>query len=86
MDALKSTYSAFNRDDIPATVPNIEWTEPPEFPRGGTYYGHAGVQAYLSQSRANWAEGSSEPEHFLIAGDKIIVFVHVRVRLRDSRE
>jgi ketosteroid isomerase-like protein len=87
-ERLKKAYAAFNRNDIPATVesldPQIEWIEPREFPGGGTYHGHAGVEAYLSQSRADWAEGRSEPERFIVAGDKIIVFVHARVRLKDS--
>ena len=81
-EALRKAYAAFNRNDIAATVqamdPQIEWTEPDEFPGGGTYHGHAEVQGYLSQSRAGWAEGQSEPERFVIAGDKIVVFVHVR--------
>jgi uncharacterized protein len=89
-EALKEAYAAFNRNDIPATVkaldPQIEWTEPAEFAGGGTYHGHAGVQAYLSQSRGNWTEGSCEPERFIVAGDKIIVFVHVRVKLKDSMQ
>jgi hypothetical protein len=89
-EVLRKAYAAFNRNDIDATVealdPQIDWTEPPEFPGGGTYHGHEGVKAYLSHSRANWVEGSSEPEQFLVAGDKIIVFVHVRVRLKDSME
>ncbi|PWT83804.1 MAG: hypothetical protein C5B58_05880 [Acidobacteria bacterium] len=90
-EALKNAYAAFNRNDIAATVealdPRIEWTEPAEFPGGGTYHGHEGVKAYLSQSRADWAEGSaSEPEKFIVAGDKIVVFVHVRARLRGSTE
>ena len=89
-EALRKAYAAFNRNDIPAVCdaldPQIEWTEPPEFPGGGTYHGHEGVKAYLSQSRADWAEGSSEPERFIVAGDKIVVFVHVRVRLKRSPE
>jgi ketosteroid isomerase-like protein len=89
-EALKEAYAAFNRNDIPATVealdPQIEWTEPAEFPVGGTYHGHAAVEAYLSKSRKSWAEGSSEPERFIVAGDKIIVFVHVRARPKDSTE
>jgi ketosteroid isomerase-like protein len=89
-DALRRAYAAFNRNDIPATVefldPQIEWTEPAEFRGGGTYHGHAGVQAYLSQSRKDWAEGSSEPERFIVSGDKIIVFVHARMRLKDRTE
>jgi ketosteroid isomerase-like protein len=87
ISALRRAYDAFNRGDIDATVeslhPDIEWTEPAEFPGGGAYHGHAGVKSYLAQSRANWAEGRSEPERFIAAGDKIVVFVHARVRPRD---
>jgi len=90
IEALKKAYAAFNRDDIAATVEamdaQIEWIEPAEFPGGGTYHGHQGVMAYLSQSRAAWAEVSSEPERFIVAGDKIIVFVHARARPKDSTD
>ena len=89
-EALRQAYAALNRNDIPATLkaldPQIEWTEPAEYPEGGTYQGHAGVKAHLSQSRAKWAEGSCEPDRFIVAGDKIIVFVHVRVRLKHDME
>jgi hypothetical protein len=89
-EALREAYAALNRNDIPATVkafdPQIEWTEPAEYPGGGTYHGHAGVKAHLSQSRGSWAEGSCEPERFIVAGDQIIVFVYVRVRLKHNME
>jgi ketosteroid isomerase-like protein len=89
-EALKKASAAFNRNALAATVEaldhQIEWTEPAEFPGGGTYHGHEAVKAYLSQSRADWAEGSSEPERFIVAGNKIIVFVHARARLKDSTE
>jgi ketosteroid isomerase-like protein len=88
IQALRKAYAAFNRNDIPATVealdPAIEWTEPAEFPGGGTYQGHEEVKAYLTQSRANWAEGNSEPQRFIVAGDKIVVFVYTRVRLKGA--
>lgn len=89
-EALRKAYAAFNRNDIAATVealdPQIEWTEPAEFPGGGTYHGHEGVKAYLSQSRAAWAEVHSEPERFIVAGHKIIVFVHARTKPKDGTE
>jgi uncharacterized protein len=89
-EALREAYAALNRNDILATVkafdPRIEWAEPAEYPGGGTYHGHPAVKAHLSQSRGNWAEGSCEPERFIAAGDKIIVFVHVRVRLKHDTE
>lgn len=41
---------------------------------------------YLRQSRAGWAEGSSEPERFISAGNRIIVFVYARFRKQGSNE
>jgi ketosteroid isomerase-like protein len=64
----------------------IEWTEPAEFPVGGTYHGQAAVKAYLTQSRAAWAEVSSEPERFIAAGHRIVVLVHARVRPNGSNQ
>ena len=90
IDALSGAYDAFNRGDIEAAVkpldPQIEWTEPAEFPGGGTYFGPAGVKEYLTQSREAWAEVRSEPEEFIPAGDRIVVFVHARVRAKDTGE
>jgi ketosteroid isomerase-like protein len=86
--ALGGAYAAFNRGDMTAAVEpldaQIEWTEPAEFPPGGTYHGRAGVKQYLKQSRAAWAGVNSEPERFIIAGDRIVVFVHARVRPKGS--
>jgi uncharacterized protein len=87
-EALREAYAALNRNDIPAMIrtfdPQIEWSE--EFPGGGTHRGHAAVKEYFAQSRERWAEGSCEPERFIVAGDKVIVFVRVRVRLKDELE
>jgi ketosteroid isomerase-like protein len=82
--ALRGAYAAFNRGDMDAAVesfdPQIEWTEPEEFPGGGTYHGRDGAKRYLTQSRAAWAEVISEPERFITAGNRIVVFVHARVK------
>ena len=64
----------------------IEWTEPAEFPGGGAYHGREGAKKYLAQSRAAWAEVISEPEQFLPAGDRIVVYVHARVRAKGSTD
>ena len=88
MATLKDAYAAFNRGDIDAAVagldPQIEWSEPAEFPGGGAYHGRAAVKGYLSQSRAPWVEGSSEPEQMIAAGDRIVVMVHARFRLKGN--
>jgi uncharacterized protein len=82
--SLRGAYAAFNRGDLAAAVEpldaHIEWTEPAEFPGGGTYHGREGVKQYLTQSRAAWAEVNSEPERFIIADNRVVVFVHARVR------
>jgi uncharacterized protein len=89
-EALKQAYAALNRNDIPALVrildPQIELIEPPDFPAGGTYRGIAAVTEHASQARAKWAEGACRPERFIAGGDKVVVFVHVHVRLKDETE
>ena len=88
--ALREAYAAFNRSDIDAAVEptdtHIERSEPAEFPGGSIYHGRDGVKQYLSQSRAAWAEVRSEPEEFIPVGDRIVVFVHARVRPKGKGE
>jgi uncharacterized protein len=88
--ALRSAYVAFNRGDMDAAVesldPRIEWIEPTEFPGGGTYHGREQAKRYLTQSRAAWAEVVSEPERFITTGNRIVVFVHARVRPKDGTQ
>lgn len=90
MELVKETYAAINRNDVEAAVkafdPQIERIEPPGFPSSGTYRGHAAVMAHISKGRNTWAEGGCEVERFIAAGDKIVAFVHVRVRLKDHTE
>lgn len=85
-NALREAYAAFNRNDIPAFVqifdPQVEWVEPVEFPGGGTYRGLDVVRAHLTESRESWAEGSCQPQRTIVAGDRIIQFIDVHVRLK----
>ncbi|HQY88308.1 MAG TPA: nuclear transport factor 2 family protein, partial [Tepidisphaeraceae bacterium] len=54
--------------------------------QGGTYHGLAAVTEHISRARDSWAEGGCEPQRFIVAGDRVIVFVHVRVRLKHESE
>jgi uncharacterized protein len=85
---LRAAYAAFNHGDIDAAVrafdKHVEWTEPAEFPGGGTYHGVAGAKQYLTQSRAGAAQVISEPERFIPSGDLIVAFVHARVLSKGS--
>jgi len=89
-ESLKRAYAALNRNDIPGFVaildPDIERIEPPGFPMSGTYRGIEAVTAHFTKARATWAEGACEPTRFITSGDKVVVLVHVRVRLMHETE
>jgi ketosteroid isomerase-like protein len=88
--ALQVAYAAFNRNDFAAFGqifdPQIEWIEPVDFPGGGTYRGRDVVLAHLTNARESWAEGSCKPQRMIVAGDRIIQFIEVHVRLKHETE
>ncbi|MBI1292672.1 hypothetical protein GC173_15765 [bacterium] len=87
---LKEAYDALNRNDIPGFLrifdPQVERVEPSGFPGSGTYLGLDALKAIVELNRGKWAEGGCHVEGFVTAGDRIVVLVHVRVRLRDETE
>ena len=82
-EALRQFFAAINRNDVQGAVKDFDAEivriEPEGFPTSGTYRGVAEVQEHLSKGRGTWAEGSCEPEKFLENGDKVVVYLHVRV-------
>jgi ketosteroid isomerase-like protein len=90
LEVLKRFFAAINRNDMPGLTtyfdPQIVRIEPAGFPTAGTYRGSAEVQAHIAQGRGTWAEGTCDPEKFLTNGDKVVVYLHVRVRLKDTTD
>jgi uncharacterized protein len=90
IETVKGIYAAINRNDIAGAVaafdPQMEWIEPADFPGGGTYRGIEAVSANISKGRDTWAEGGCEVEQVIVAGGKIVVFVHARVRLNNKAD
>ena len=88
VDALKHFFAAVNRNDMQALTrdfdPQIVRVEPEGFPTAGTYRGSADVQAHVRTGRATWAEGTCEPEKFLVNGDKVVVYLYAWVRLKGA--
>jgi len=86
IEVLRAIYDGINRNDIRAAVvplsEDIAWIEPAEYTGSATCHGRANVEAHLTRARATWAEGSCEPEQFIAAGDKVVVILHVHVRLK----
>jgi ketosteroid isomerase-like protein len=89
-DALEEFFAAINRNDMVAITkdfdPEIVRIEPEGFPTAGTYRGIAEVQEHVTKGRGTWAEGTCEPEKFLVNGDRVVVYLHARVRLKGSNE
>lgn len=89
-EVLEQFYAAVNRGDMQAIAtdfdPQIVRVEPGGFPTAGTYRGIAEVQAHVAHGRGTWAEGTCEPERYLVNGDTVVVYVHVRVRLTGATD
>ena len=90
VEALEQFFAAINRNDMQAIAgffdPQVVRVEPEGFPTSGTYRGLAAVQEHVARGRATWAEGTCKPEKFLVNGDKVVVYLHARVRLKDSAD
>ena len=90
IEVLEQFFAAINRNDMQGITtyfdPQIVRIEPEGFPTAGTYRGIAEVQEHITNGRGTWAEGTCEPEKFLTKGDKVVVYLHVRVRLKDSTD
>jgi uncharacterized protein len=88
IEALERFFAAINRNDMQAIIkdfdPQIVRIEPEGFPTAGSYQGIAEVQEHVAKGRGTWAEGTCEPEEFFTHGDKVVVYLHVRVRFKDS--
>ena len=87
-EVLEQFYAALNRNDLLAITkdldPEIVRIEFEGLPMAGTYRGIAEVKEHITKGRGTWAEGACEPEAFLESGDRVVVYVHVLVRLKDS--
>jgi ketosteroid isomerase-like protein len=85
-EALRDAYAALNRNDIEGFLsifdPEILRVEPDGFPMAGTYRGIDEVREHVVRGRSTWAEGSCEPVRFTVNGDKVVLALHVHVRLK----
>lgn len=90
VDAVEQFYAAINRNDMQAMPkhfdPQIVRIEFEGLPIGGIYRGIAEVEENIRKGRGTWAEGTCEPEKYLVNGEKIVVYVHARVRLKGATE
>jgi ketosteroid isomerase-like protein len=90
VDVLKRFFAAINRNDMQAVAghfdPQIVRIEFEGSPTAGTYRGIAEVHENVRAGRGTWAEGSCEPEKFLVAGERVVVYLHAWVRLHGATD
>ncbi len=90
IEVLEQFFAAINRNDMQGITkdfdPQIVRKEFEGSPAAGAYRGIAEVQEHVTKGRGTWAEGSCDPEKFLTKGDKVVVYLHARVRLKESTE
>jgi ketosteroid isomerase-like protein len=90
IEALTHFFAAINRNDMQAITrdfdPQIVRVEPEGFPTAGTYRGSAAVQEHVRTGRGTWAEGSCEPEKFLVNGERVVVYLYAWVRKKGATD
>jgi len=89
-ETLEQFFDAINRNDMQTVTQDFDADilriEPEGYPTAGTYRGIPEVQAHIMKGRGTWAEGTCKPEKFLMNGDKVVVYLHAWVRLKDATE
>jgi uncharacterized protein len=88
VEAISSSYEAFNRGDIEAVLrffhAEIEWQLPDGGINTGTYQGHRAVRQLIENYFEAFDSFRMEPEEFMETSDRIVVFVRTPVRGRGS--
>ncbi len=88
IEIIKKIYSGLNRNDIDSVMElldsNVVRNEFEGSPNSGTYRGLTDLRQHIQSGRSTWAEGACEPIEFFPEGNKVVVIVHVKVRLKNE--
>lgn len=88
IETLRRAYAALNMGDVPGFLgcfdPRIERVECFGAPTDATHKGLDAVRVHVEAGRGTWAEGACEPQRFIVSGYKVVVFAHVRVRVKNE--
>ena len=88
IEIVKQVYLGINQNDQDSVLnlfdSNVYRVEFEGHPAAGTYSGHAELRTHLISGRSTWAEGACEPLEFFCNLNKIVVVVHIKVRLKNE--
>lgn len=85
-ETVKNIYAALNDNDVSTYLSFFDEKVKRFETFGSRCHGLVELKANFSQGRGSWAEGSCGPEKFIVLENKVVVFVHVRVRLKNKDE
>jgi uncharacterized protein len=90
IQALQRIYDALSRWDVDEFASDVthdfELNLPETVPWGGTRHGRDGVEAYATIFRDHVEGQWADPDHFIEAGDLIVVLGRLRGRARATGE
>ena len=86
-DRLRRAYALFNSHgslDWELFDPAIKHDQTEGLFLDGMFYGQEGIQAALDEIHMDWEALRLEPEDVIDLGDRLLVLVRMRARVRDS--
>jgi uncharacterized protein len=82
VEVAKAAHRALHARDFGALLKHccedIEWRQDPRFIEPGTFRGHEGVLKFHESLYETFPDFDLAPERYMIAGDKVVVFLHIR--------
>ncbi len=88
VNLVRRAYEAWNRGDLDSAFEfldsDVVISTPPDFPGAGRYHGLAEAKRWAEDFVQMWAEIRAEPEEFIDAGNKVVVFVRYFGRGKES--
>jgi uncharacterized protein len=88
-ERIRAAYETFNQSGEPdrdLLDPAVEWHTAHDLPDSGTYRGVEGVARLFSDWVGAFEDFRGEVEEVIDAGDRVIVVVRLRGRVRGSSE
>lgn len=86
VETVRSIYDALNSSDISTYLSFFDAKIERYETFGGRHHGLAELKENFSRGRDTWAEGRCAPEKFIVVSDKVVAFVHVRVRQKGKTD
>lgn len=86
IEIIKQFYSRLNQNELDSLFDLLAADVIRNEFDAGSYRGLSEIRSHFLQARSTWAEGACEPIEFFSNANKIVVAVHVKVRLKNEKK